>query len=176
VFSRCLGFEACRYNGRIIASEAVDQLKPRFECVTVCPETAIGLGVPREPTRIVRAGGKLRLLQPATGRDLTARICRFARAFLDKVGAVDGFVLKSRSPSCGLFDADCFTGPEKCRPLWGGVAGFFAQAVLERFPHVPVENEVGLSDPEVRRRFLESVRAHRRARLDRRRPRRRPRT
>ena len=52
VFSGCLGFDHYRYNGGIISEIMVDQLKPFTEIVTVCPEVAIDLGIPRQPTRL----------------------------------------------------------------------------------------------------------------------------
>lgn len=66
VVSKCLGFAHCRYNGLIIASEFVDNLKPFVEFIPVCPEMEIGLGVPRDPVRIVAANQQMRLVQPAT--------------------------------------------------------------------------------------------------------------
>jgi uncharacterized protein YbbK (DUF523 family) len=47
VFSRCLGFDHCRYNGGIISEPMVEQIKPFVEVSTVYPEVAIGLGIPR---------------------------------------------------------------------------------------------------------------------------------
>jgi len=46
VFSRCLGFDHCRYNGGIISEIMVDQLKPFTEVVTVCPEVTMVLVLP----------------------------------------------------------------------------------------------------------------------------------
>lgn len=165
VFSRCLTFEACRYNGQIIASEAVEQFKAHFECVTVCPEVGIGLGVPREPIRIVREKGTLRLRQPATGRDVSEAMLGFTREFLDALDPVDGFVLKGRSPSCGLFDAKLFADKSKGSPLPGRIAGFFGQAVLDRFPDTAAEDEGRLSNFVLREHFLTRVYATARFRL-----------
>ena len=165
LFSRCLTFEACRYNGQIIASEAVEQFKPLFENITVCPEAEIGLGIPREPIRIVREKGGFRLQQPATGRDVSDKMRDFGRRFLDALGPVDGFVLKGRSPSCGLTDVKVFAGTSKGSPLPGRTAGFFGQAVLERFPDIAVEDEGRLTNFVLREHFLTRVYATARFRL-----------
>jgi uncharacterized protein YbbK (DUF523 family) len=61
VLSRCLGSEHCRYKGLIISSEIVEKLNPFVNVHTVCPEIEIGLGVPRNPVRIVDVGRNLRL-------------------------------------------------------------------------------------------------------------------
>jgi len=53
VVSKCITFEPVRWNGQIIASEFVEKIKPYVTFVPVCPEVEIGLGVPRDPIRIV---------------------------------------------------------------------------------------------------------------------------
>jgi uncharacterized protein YbgA (DUF1722 family)/uncharacterized protein YbbK (DUF523 family) len=80
----------------------VEKLKPFVNFVPVCPEVETGLGVPRNPIRIVLAKGKRRLVQPATGLDLTEKMEKFADSFLSSLGEVDGFILKRGSPSSGF--------------------------------------------------------------------------
>lgn len=165
VVSQCLGFAAVRYDGQALRSRFVEALRDHVEFVQVCPEVGIGLGVPRDPIRIevtaggrARAAGELRLVQPSTSRDLTDKMHAFAETFLEEVRPVDGFILKSRSPSCGITDAKRFeAGAEDT--LDGRGPGLFARAVLERFPHAAVEDEERLADETVRRRFLEHVHA-----------------
>ncbi len=129
VVSRCLGFEACRWNAEVVNSDTVDELRDHVEFVTVCPEQGIGLGVPRKPIDLVLVDGIVRLIQSETGRDVTDEFNEFSETFLDRLGSVDGFILKSRSPSCGL-------GTTKVR---GGLmvslgSGVFAACVEKRYP------------------------------------------
>ena len=56
VISKCIGFEACRYNGEIVEDKFVRRLAGNVEFICVCPEVEIGLGTPREAVRIVSAG------------------------------------------------------------------------------------------------------------------------
>jgi len=102
--SRCIELDHCRYNGDSIGSEFVRRLQDHVDLVPVCPEVGIGLGVPRDPIRIVVRGGGRHLVQPSTGRDVTASMISFTDGFLDQLGEVEGFILKSRSPSCGAYD------------------------------------------------------------------------
>jgi uncharacterized protein YbbK (DUF523 family) len=153
VISKCLEFAPCRYNGVMISDEFVRQLKGRVDFLPVCPEMEIGLGCPRDPIRVVSAGGELRLIQPTTGRDVTSEMRAFAAAFLGGAGTVEGFLLKSRSPSCGIKDVKVHGGPDGNMPQGVG-SGFFGGAVLERFPDVAVEDEIGLQDPSLREHFL----------------------
>jgi uncharacterized protein YbbK (DUF523 family) len=129
IVSRCLGFEACRWNAEIIRSDPLDELRDRIEFVTVCPEQDIGLGVPRKPIDLVLVGGEVRVIQKETGRDMTCELKGFSEAFLERLGAVDGFILKSRSPSCGRGTTKIHEG--------SGVkmgSGVFASCVEKRYP------------------------------------------
>jgi len=153
VVSRCLEFDAVRYDGSRIRDDFVRTLKPHVTFIPVCPELEIGLGVPREPVRIVEARGRRRLVQPATGLDVTEKIQRFAAAFLDGLDAVDGFILKSRSPTSGVKDVKIYPGAAKTAPTGKG-AGFFGGAVLERFGHLAVDDEGRLKNLRLREHFL----------------------
>jgi len=144
VVSRCLGFDACRYDGGIVICPPVARLAERAEVVTVCPEVGMGLGVPRDPLHLEEGPGGVRLVRTATGENLTDRMVAFAGPFLDRLGYVDAFVLKERSPSCGV------RGTIVHRTGWraGGSrgAGLFARMVMARFPALPVLSEMDLAE------------------------------
>lgn len=156
VVSQCLGFAPCRWNGVTVPDAFVSILEPHVEFVPVCPEVAIGLGVPRDPVRVVAGDDGLRLIQPATGRDVTPEMIRFAQGYLDAVGEVDGFILKSRSPSCGIKDVKVYPAADATTPSGKG-AGAFAAAVLGRFADLPVEDEGRLTNFAIREHFLTRV-------------------
>src|SRR5512145_540208 len=101
VASKCLGFDRCRYNGETINSPIVERLKEYADFIPFCMEVDIGLGVPRDPIRLVLIGEETRLIQPTKGRDVTELALSSAEKFLSSLEGVDGFILKSRSPSCG---------------------------------------------------------------------------
>lgn len=161
VVSQCLGFAAVRYNGQLLQDAFVKALADHVQFVQVCPEVAIGLGVPRDPIRIVVDASGRRLVQPSTGRDLTEPMRRFSESFLDGLGPVDGFILKSRSPSCGIKDVKAFGESGHPAPK---STGFFAEAVLRRFPNSAVEDEGRLTNFRLRHHFLTRLFAARRFR------------
>ena len=156
VVSRCLGFAACRWNGLMISSPEVSALARYVEFVDVCPEVETGLSIPRDPVRIVAKNGAERLVQPATGRDITDEMTRFAVEWLARVGSVDGFVLKSRSPSCGMKDTKVYPSAAHAAPI-GRTRGLFAAQVASRFPGVPLEDEGRLTNFRIREQFLTAV-------------------
>ena len=154
VVSRCLTFEACRYDGTMKGSEVVERMKSFVEFVPMCPEVGIGLGVPCATIEVVKREDGIRLVQPSTGRDLSEEMDSWARGFLDSVRRVDGFILKARSPSCGLGDVPLLV-PEGGR--LDTTDGFFARAAITRYPDLPMTSEQDLEDDALRARFLESV-------------------
>jgi uncharacterized protein YbbK (DUF523 family) len=166
VISRCIDFDSCRYNGQVIRASLREKLEPHVVLVPICPELEIGLGVPRDPVRLETRAGGVAMVQPATGRDLTAQMEVFSDRFLGALQEVDGFILKSRSPSCGVSDAKRFRAADERAGHEVG-PGLFAARVLERFPDAVVEDEAGLADERRRERFLAALRAARLRRLKR---------
>jgi len=155
-FSRCLGFEHCRWNGEVIRDEFVSALAPRVTCIHECPEMAVGLGCPREPVRVVRMGEALELLQPETGKRVGADMTEWSARFLDTMPSVDGYVLKSRSPSCGWKDVKVYDTDKPGSASKPG-RGFFGAAVLERASGAVVEDEGRLRNFALREHFLGAV-------------------
>ncbi|MCF8032556.1 MAG: DUF523 and DUF1722 domain-containing protein [Desulfarculaceae bacterium] len=153
VVSRCLGFAPCRWNGQTVHEPLVDKLTPFVTWQPVCPEMEIGLGVPRDPVRVVEQKGQARLVQPATGRDCTAEMLAFSQGFLEDLPPLDGFLLKSRSPSCGPRDVKIYSSPKPGASSRRG-PGFFGGAVLERFPGLAVEHEGRLNNFLLREAWL----------------------
>lgn len=157
VLSECLELAAVRYNAQTIRAPIVKALASQAELVPVCPEVGIGLGVPRDPIRLVQLDARVGLYQPATDRWLTEPMADFAGRFLEGVGVVDGFLLKSRSPSCGTKDVKVYGGPGDGASPSGKAPGRFAAAVLERFPDHPIEDEGRLTNRAIRDHWLTRV-------------------
>jgi uncharacterized protein YbgA (DUF1722 family)/uncharacterized protein YbbK (DUF523 family) len=153
VVSKCLGFEECRYNGQVINDVFVGRLGQYVEYVPVCPEVEIGLGVPRFPIRIISQSNKRRLVQPATNRDVTFSMISFSESFLSSLNTVEGFILKSRSPSCGIKDVRIYSKAEKS-PAIGRGPGFFGGLVMNRFSGLAIEDEGRLMSLKIREHFL----------------------
>jgi uncharacterized protein YbgA (DUF1722 family)/uncharacterized protein YbbK (DUF523 family) len=154
VISRCIEIDPCRYNALKISSEFVKKLLSHVNVIPVCPEVEIGLGTPRDPLRIIEKNGRLRLIQPKTGLDVTKKMESFTNSFLNSLTNIDGFILKSRSPSSALFDAKRYSGPKPGAALLGKGSGFFGQGVLEKFSHLAIEDEGRLRNPAIKANFL----------------------
>lgn len=153
VVSKCLGFKRCRYNGQTVRDRFVERLGDYVDYITVCPEEEIGLGTPRDPVRIGRRGDEIRMVQPATEKDFTDKMLDFVSTFLDGVENVDGFLMKNRSPSCGINDVKIYqnldkpTGSQRGKGLFGGI-------IADYFPGAAVEDEGRLKNFGIREHFL----------------------
>ena len=156
VVSKCLEFEACRYNGERISSSIIERLEPHVHFRPVCPEVEIGLGTPRDPIRIYIKSEKKALYQPSTRKHLTQDMYAFSRRFLENLEEVDGFILKAKSPSCAISDAKIFPTAASANHTALG-AGLFAGAALERFGARAFMDETGLNEPETRAGFLTRI-------------------
>lgn len=153
VVSRCLEFAACRYNAQKIPDEFVRKVKPFVNFITICPELEIGLGAPRDPVRLVDKDKQIKMMQLVTERDLTEKMNSFSDSFLGSLSDIDGFILKSRSPSCGTRDVKLYPGTHKVQPSGRG-QGLFGGAVVSRFGHLAVEEESRLNNPRIRDHYL----------------------
>jgi uncharacterized protein YbgA (DUF1722 family)/uncharacterized protein YbbK (DUF523 family) len=154
VVSKCIEFEHCRWNGNIIKSSVIDILKSYVNFSPVCAEVEIGLGVPRDPVRIVLKNGELKMIQPTTKRDLTEEMNTFAKSYLTSIECVDGFVLKSLSPSCGLYNTKYYQSAAKGSPKLENGPGIFGKSVLEIFPDKAIETEGRLTNFRIREHWL----------------------
>jgi uncharacterized protein YbgA (DUF1722 family)/uncharacterized protein YbbK (DUF523 family) len=160
--SACLLGEKVRYDGGHKHDRYLtDTLGKFFEWVPVCPEVEFGLGTPRETMRLEQGPERTRLVMIKSGLDLTLPMHAFSQERAAKLETEDlcGYVLKSDSPSCGLFRVRIYG--KSGMPSRSG-RGLFAEALAARFPELPIEEEGRLCDPILRENWIERVFAYRR--------------
>ncbi|MGM0397048.1 MAG: YbgA family protein [Bacillota bacterium] len=153
VVSNCLGFCNCRYDGQVINDKFVKSLEPYVDYIKVCPEVDIGLGVPRDAVKLVKVNGKAELYQPGQERYLTEEMDNYSEKILSSMEDVDGFILKGRSPSCGIKDVRYYQSMVKGASSEKGV-GRFALKVFEKFPFSAIEEEGRLTNLAIREHYL----------------------
>jgi FdhD protein len=161
--SACLLGQRVRYDGgHKLDAPLTDELGLLVEWVPVCPEVELGLGTPREPIRLERVDGAIRLIAAYSRIDHTDAMHAWARTRLDDLARenLSGYVLKKNSPSCGSAGV-IIHGADGVVDANG--RGLFAAALAERLPGLPIEEEDRLSDPDARKRFLERIYAYRRS-------------
>jgi uncharacterized protein YbgA (DUF1722 family)/uncharacterized protein YbbK (DUF523 family) len=160
--SRCLLGDEVRFDGGHKHDRYVTgALAPYVQFVSVCPEVEAGFGVPREAMHLEGEAGLPRLVTVRTQRDLTETMRAWANDRVDELARLDldGFVLKSKSPSCGMERVPVY-GERGVAPRRG--RGLFAAALLEALPELPVEEDGRLNDPCLRENFVVRVFVHHR--------------
>jgi uncharacterized protein YbgA (DUF1722 family)/uncharacterized protein YbbK (DUF523 family) len=158
--STCLLGERVRYDGGHKLDHYVcDELGMHVEWVPVCPEVECGLSIPRESMRLVGSPDAPRLIAPKSGMDYTDQMLAWARVKLEELAALDldGYIFKKDSPSSGAFRVKVYD--KNGVPKREGI-GLFARAFMERFPHLPVEEEGRLHALPLRENFIERIFAH----------------
>ena len=158
--SGCLMGEAVRYNGGHKENRFCSKvLSEHFELVTRCPEMAIGLGVPREPIRLIgepedpRARGTVDV-----SRDVTAPLAEYGRQMANELDDICGYIFMHKSPSCGLERVKLYRPNGLARQE--GAQGIYSRAFCEMRPDLPVEEDGRLCDPVLRENFLVRVYAY----------------
>ena len=113
--SACLLGVCCKYSGgaNTLPESALARLRERYRLIPVCPETAGGLPVPREPSE--RRG---RFVVTRGGSDVTEAFRQGAQTalLLGEIFGCRAALLKENSPSCGsgrIYDGS-FTGTLAC--------------------------------------------------------------
>lgn len=158
--SACLMGVEVRFNGGHKQSDLCTQaLDNYFDFIPACPEVAIGMGVPREPIRLV---GDIE--QPkAVGTvhpelDVTQALAEYGQHMADTLSDISGYIFMQKSPSCGLERVKVYR--ENGAPFDGGGRGIYAQAFCARHPDLPVEEDGRLNDPVLRENFITRVYAY----------------
>lgn len=155
--SSCLIGERVRWNGGHQTNPFIkDVLGSFFRFVPVCPEFEIGLGVPREPLRLVGNPDNPRLMTNRTRVDVTEKMTEWGQTRIRELENEDlcGFIFKGRSPSSGLFRVKVYN--EKGFPENRGT-GIFARMFVNAFPLIPVEEDGRLCDDAIRENFIERI-------------------
>ncbi len=160
--SSCLLGAPVRFNGghsrdRFLTGD----LGRHVDWVAVCPEIEIGLGAPRETLRLVAEGDRTRLVSRSGSRDHTEAVLALAARRQAELASTDGYVFKSRSPTCGLRSIKHYRDDQVIDRNGRGV---FAAAVTDAALLLPAEEEGRLNDPCLREDFIERIFAHARLR------------
>ena len=160
--SSCLLGSRVRFNGQHKKdSYVVDVLDKCFKWITVCPEVEIGMGIPREPVRLVGELENPEMIgvKSETSWTKTMRLYSHQKANQLKQMNLNGYILKSKSPSCGMERVKVYQS--NGIPISKGI-GLFANALMQNMPNLPIEEEGRLSDPGLRENFIVRVFCHHR--------------
>lgn len=157
--SRCLLGEPVRWDGgHKHAVELAADLAEWAETVAICPEVESGLPVPRPPLVLVRdaaleRGSEVRLVERESGRDHTESLARLATTRLAELAPLDGWIGKSKSPSCALRGVAVVAAHGAGAPVVASGGGLFARALATAHPSLPRADERELRGAMARAAF-----------------------
>ena len=154
--SSCLLGENVRYDGGHKKNQfIIENLSPRYELITYCPEVAIGMGVPRPAIQLVDCHGELHaqgIENPSM--DMSLALQEYGQSLQQDVACLSGYIFKCNSPSCGISKVKVRTANDVFE-LYG--RGLFAAEIMRQQPNLPVIDEQQLMDESLRKHFLNKV-------------------
>ncbi len=86
---------------------------------------------------------------------MTAYVNSFCKMYEDV--SIHGFILKGRSPSCGIKDVKVYKTIGKAPSLGEKASGFFGGSILDLFDGVAIEDEGRLTNYNIREHFLTRI-------------------
>ncbi len=158
--SQCLLGEHVRFDGSHKHNHFLtDQLGKYVQFLPVCPEVAIGLGVPRKPIRLVVDGDQERIRGIENPNlDVTDALVQQAEQVAQSMPHICGYVFMQNSPSCCVFGLKRYG--TNGHPLDTRGRGAFAKRLIELMPLLPVEESGRLCDAGLRENFVTRIFAY----------------
>jgi uncharacterized protein YbgA (DUF1722 family)/uncharacterized protein YbbK (DUF523 family) len=155
--SACLLGHQVRYDGGHKRDTfIIGPLSEHLYFIPICPETAIGLGIPRPTIRLMGEPDHPRLVGTIDASfDVTEKMEGYAERQVGELGDLCGYILKKDSPSCGMERVKVFNTSGSHAERKG--SGIFARILMQRLPLLPVEEEGRLNDAVLRENFINRV-------------------
>lgn len=158
IISACLTGEPVRYDGTDRNQvELRRSMQNIIELIPLCPEAGAGMGVPRPPVQRVASdeAGPVRIIgRDHPSLDVTRVLQHYSEAAVAQLLHVPylcGWILKSRSPSCGLGSSPLYHPDGR---LLGTGDGVLAALVRQRAPWLAMREETELTSPWQRQQFI----------------------
>lgn len=156
--SACLMGEKVRYDGGHKRDLWILNDLGRFaDYLMVCPEVESGFSTPRPGFQLEGRSEAPRMVITTTGEDVTPIVTKWAKARCRELAQeqLDGYILKRKSPSCGMERVRLYPGNNA--PPTKKASGLFAMELKKQFPLLPMEEDGRLHDPVLRENFVERI-------------------
>jgi len=152
--SACLTGMKVRFDGGHKRSPFVTgELANYVEYRTLCPEMAIGLPSPRPTARLIATDRGTRMVDSVDHSiDYTDAMTDFCETILPQLGDLSGYIVCAKSPSCGMERVKVYR--DNGYSLNSQGTGLFTQALMKRYPWLPVEEQGRLNDAQLRENFM----------------------
>lgn len=155
--SQCLLGEPVRFDGGHKRNRYLtDVLSEYVEFRPVCPEVAIGLGIPRKTIRLIVTDGQDRIRGVENpDLDVTDALVKEAESAAQAMPDICGYVFMQNSPSCAVFGLKRYGTNGYSIDSQG--RGAYAKRFMELMPLIPVEEAGRLTDAGLRENFITRI-------------------
>ena len=154
--SSCLLGEAVRYDGTDKHIEYItQQLETEYNLISICPEMAVGMGVPRPPIHLVNDGNGIQVVGVENpDKNMTLPLTDYGKKVTEEHSDICGYILKKNSPSCGIKNVKVLNTNGEYERTGQGV---YVRSILNHFPTLPIIDEEDLASEIKTNLFLNEV-------------------
>ena len=157
--SACLLGKRVRYDGHHkYDCFLCDELSNIVDWVPICPETECGLPIPREPSQLELVNGKILFRALSHSCDYTDLMIHYIAKKITAIkesADLQGFILKSGSPSCAPDNLPIFD--ESGKNIVENGAGMFGAALHHSIPELPLISDKAFHNRYFREGFVDQV-------------------
>lgn len=154
--SSCLLGEAVRYDGTDNHIEYItQQLATEYNLISLCPEMAVGMGVPRPPIQLVDIGKSIQVLGVDNpDNNMTKPLSDYGMNVVKTYPDICGYIFKKNSPSCGVKNVKVLNVQGEYERKGQGI---YAEVIMKALPLLPVIDEDDFLNEKLRVEFLLDV-------------------
>ena len=138
--SSCLLGDAVRYDGTDKHIKYItEQLAPDYNLISLCPEMAVGMGVPRSPIHLVDEGSTIQVVAiDNSEKNMTKPLEKYGNIVAESHSDICGYIFKKNSPSCGTKNVKVLNVSGEYERRGKGI---YAATIMKIWPLLPVIDE-----------------------------------
>ena len=157
--SSCLLGEAVRYDGTDKHIEYITQhLSKEYTLISLCPEMAVGMGVPRPPIHLVDDGHSIQVQDISdASNNMTVPLKNYAADVVKNNNDICGYIFKRNSPSCGTKNVKVLNINGEYEEKGQGM---YAASIMAALPLLPVIDEKDCLNKETMDDFILKVKQY----------------
>lgn len=154
--SSCLLGEAVRYDGTDKRIEFITkQLARDYNIISLCPEMAVGMGVPRPPIHLFDDGRNIQVVGiDNPENNMTEALTEYGRSIIKTHADICGYIFKKNSPSCGTKNVKVMNREGEYERRGQGM---YAKVIMKSLPLLPVIDEEDFLVKNLRENYLKDV-------------------
>ncbi|HFC29743.1 MAG TPA: DUF523 domain-containing protein [Oceanospirillales bacterium] len=153
--SACLLGKNVRYDGKNKFFSLAEYFEESiYELIGICPEVEMGLPTPREPIQLLIQNDVLKLVQV---KQQTITFNEMMQNWFEnnrqRLQTCSGFILKSKSPSCGYKTTPHFRNNKIIK--YGN--GYFVHLLRKQYPKIAIIDEKSLKSEKKLQQFKKNL-------------------